>query len=246
METLDGKVAVITGGSRGIGAATARLLARRGAAVVIVYATSEGPARALADEIAAAGGKARISGGDVRDPATSAAAVRAALDAFGGLDILVTAAGVGSQGALGEITEARYREVFDINLLGTLLPIQAAAPHLTAPGGRIVTISSRLAQNPFPGSALYAGAKAAVLAMTEALARELGPRGITVNTVLPGMIETAMTREAVAERGAAVAAQTPLGRIGQPEDVARAIAFFASEDSRWVTGRAMRVDGGIV
>lgn len=245
MEKLAGKVALITGGSRGIGAATAQLLAKRGAAVVIVYGSSERPANALADQIRQQGGQAAVAGGDLRLGATAEAAVRCALDSFGRLDILVTAAGVSSLAPLSAITEADYRSLFDINVLGTLLSVQAAAPHLTSPGGRIITVSSRLAQNPFPGAALYSGSKAAVLAMTQAFAKELGPRGITVNAVLPGMIETEMTREAVAARGASVAAETPLRRIGQPEDVARAIAMLASEESGWITGQAVRVDGGL-
>jgi 3-oxoacyl-[acyl-carrier protein] reductase len=245
METLAGKVALITGGSRGIGAATAQLLARRGAAVVIVYGSAEGPAVTLADQIRHQGGRAAVSGGDLRLAATSDAAVQCALDSFGKLDILVTAAGVSSLAPLSSISEDQYRNIFDINVLGTLLPIRAAAPHLTAPGGRIITLSSRLAQNPFAGAGLYSASKAAVLAMTQSFAKELGPRGITVNAVLPGMIETEMTRDAVAARGASVAAETPLRRIGQPEDVARAIAMLASEDSGWITGQAVRVDGGL-
>lgn len=245
MGTLAGKVALITGGSRGIGAATAQLLAKRGVAVVIVYGNAEGSATALADQIRHQGGQAAVSGGDLRIGATSEAAVRRALDSFGRLDILVTAAGVSGLSPLSAITEAQYRNLFDINVLGTLLTVQAAAPHLTSPGGRIITVSSRLAQNPFPGAALYAGSKAAVLAMTQSFAKELGPRGITANAVLPGMIETEMTRDAVAARGAAVAAETPLRGIGQPKDIARAIAMLASGDSGWITGQAVRVDGGL-
>ena len=243
---LDGKVALITGGSRGIGAAVARLLASRGAAVVIGYGRAADDAEAVAAAIRASGGRATISGGDIRLPATAAAGVATARDRFGRLDILVTAAGISGRHVLAEIGEADYREIYDTNVLGTLLAIQAAAPHLTAPGGRIVTIASRIAVNPQPGTALYAGTKAAVVAMTETFAKELGPRGITVNSVAPGLIETEMTREAVASRGAAVAADTPLGRIGQPEDVAGVVAFFASDDARWVTGRMLRADGGIV
>ena len=243
---LHGKVALVTGASRGIGAATARLLAERGAAVVLGYGKAAAEAAALAAEIRDAGGKAEISGGDVRLGATAEAAVATAVRAFGRLDILVTAAGISGRYLLAEIDEALYREVYDINVLGTLLAIQAAAPHLTAPGGRIITISSRLARNPAPGAALYSGSKAAVVAMTEAFAKELGGRGITVNSVAPGLIETDMTRAAVANRGASVVAETPLGRLGQPGDVAGVVAFFASDDAAWVTGRTLRADGGIV
>lgn len=245
-EQLEGKVAWVTGGSRGIGAAACRLLAERGAAVVIGYASGAAEAQALAGEIRAAGGRAETSGGDILAPGVAEAAVQAALTAFGRLDILVAAAGVSGRETLAEMTPDRYRTIFDANVLGTILSVQAATPHLTAPGGRIVTVSSRMALNPIAGSGLYSGAKAAVIALTESFAKELGPRGICVNSVAPGLIDTERMRAAVAARGAAVAAETPLGRVGQPEDVARVIAFLASEDAGWVTGRTVRADGGIV
>lgn len=245
METLNGQVAWITGASRGIGAETARLLASRGAAVVIGYGTAQADAQNVADTIVASGGRAVISGGDLRKRETAEAAVKAALENFGKLDILVTAAGVNHWGGLEQITEKDVTDVMDVNLRGTLLSIQAAVPSM-GEGARIVTISSRLAQNPQAGSALYSASKAAVIAMTESFAKELGPRCIRVNSVAPGLVETDMTREAVAERGAAVAAQTPLGRIGQPADIAGAIAMLVSPDSGWITGRTLRADGGIV
>lgn len=243
---LNGKVALVTGGSQGIGAATARLLASRGAAVVVGYSRSADAAVAVADAILAAGGRADIVGGDVRDPAAAAAAVARAIDSFGRLDILVTAAGISGRWLLADIDEAHYRDVFDVNVWGTVVAIQAAAPHMTSPGGRIVTVTSRMALNPMPGAALYSGAKAAVNAMTEAFAKELGDRGITVNAVAPGLIESDRMRDAVATRGHETVALTPLGRIGQPDDVAGVVAFLASDDARWVTGRVIRVDGGIV
>ena len=200
----------------------------------------------MAAEIRAAGGRAEVSGGDVRRLATAKAGVQEALDAYGRLDILVTAAGISGRETLSEITEDRYRAIYDVNVLGTIWAVQAAAPHLTAPGGRIVTVSSRMAVNPIPSSVLYSGAKAAVTAMTEAFAKELGPRGITVNAVGPGLIDTERMHDAVAARGAAVAAETPLRRVGQPADVAAVIAFLASDDAGWITGRMIRADGGIV
>ncbi|WGF87792.1 SDR family NAD(P)-dependent oxidoreductase [Marinivivus vitaminiproducens] len=241
---LAGKVAIVTGGSRGIGAAVARTLAARGAAVVVGYGKGAEAAEAVAADIRAANGRATVSGGDVREPAAADAAVTAALDTFGRLDILVTAAGVSVSSPLAEIDTAQVRDAFDINVLGTVLAIQAAAPHLPE-GGRIVTFASRLALNPLPGSAIYAASKAAVIGLTQTVALELGGRGITVNAVAPGMIETDMTREAVRARGAAVATATPLGRIGQPDDVAGIVAFLVSDDARWMTGRTLRADGGL-
>lgn len=246
MGQLDGKVALVTGGSRGIGAEACRVLASRGAAVVIVYNSAAEQAEALASEIHGAGGRAVISGGDVRDKETADKAVAKAADAFGRLDILVTSAGISGRETLEKITVERYRALYDINVLGTLHFIQAAVPHMTAPGGRIVTVSSRLAMSPQVGAALYSGTKAAIVAMTKVFAKELGPRGINVNSVAPGLVETDLTVKSVAERGAATIAQTPLGRIGKPADVAGVIAFLASDDALFVTGRTIRVDGGIV
>lgn len=186
-----------------------------------------------------------ISGGDVRKGETADAAVNVAIKNFGRIDILVTAAGVNHWSALPGISAEDVTAVMDVNVGGTLLAIRSAAAKM-AEGGSIVTLSSRLAQNAQPGFALYAASKAAVIALTEGFAKELGGRGIRINSVAPGLIETEMTRQAVAERGAAVAAQTPLGRVGQPEDIARVIAMLVSEDARWITGRTIRADGGIV
>lgn len=243
---LHGKVAYVTGGSRGVGAGAVRLLAARGATVMIGFGTHSTEAEALAGDIRAAGGQAEITGGDIRKAETSISAVERTLARYGRLDILVTSAGISRRDALRDISEQAYRDVYDANVLGTILAIQAAAPHLSRPGGRIITVSSRVAINPTADSALYAGAKAAVIAMTEAFAKELGPQGITVNAVAPGLIATERMLDVVATRGAEVAAQTPLRRIGLPDDVARVIAFLASDDSGWMTGRTLRVDGGIV
>ena len=245
METLEGKVAWVTGGSRGIGAETAKLLARRGASLVVGYGNARDEAEAVANAIARSGGRAVISGGDVRKSETADAAVSAAIDNFGRLDILVTAAGVNHWSKLEGISGEDVTAVMDVNVGGTLQAIRAAAARMTD-GGSIVTLSSRFAQNVQPGVALYAASKAAVIALTEGFAKELGGRGIRVNSVAPGLTETDMTRKAIAERGDAVAAQTSLGRVGQPEDIARVIAMLVSEDARWVTGRTIRADGGIV
>jgi 3-oxoacyl-[acyl-carrier protein] reductase len=239
-------VAYVTGGSRGIGAATCRFLAARGAAVLVGYSSGAAEAEAIAARIREAGGRAETAGGDIRLRETAETAVQKALDAFGRLDILVTSAGASGRQTLAEITEQQYRDIYDTNVLGTIWSIQAAAPHLTAPGGRIIMVSSRMAINPVPGSALYGGAKAAMNAMAEAFAKELGPQGITVNSVAPGLIDTERMHAGVVARGEAVAAETPLRRIGMPDDVAGVVAFLASEDSGWITGRTIRADGGIV
>lgn len=243
---FEGKVAWVTGGSQGIGKGCVKMFAERGAAVVIGYSSHGDVAEELARSIRDAGGRAVTAGGDIRDAGVARASVALALETFGRLDILVTAAGVAGRQTLEEITEEEYRKTFDINVWGTIASIQAAAPHLTSPGGKIVTITSRMALNPFAGAALYAGAKNAVNAITDSFARELGPRGITVNAVAPGLIRSERMAKAVETRGHETVALTPLGRIGEPEDVAAVVAFLASDDSRWVTGRVIRADGGIV
>ena len=241
-----GKVAWVTGGSQGIGKGVVKMFAERGAAVVIGYSSNRDIAEDLARSIRDAGGKAVAAGGDIRNADVARTSVELALQEFGRLDILVTAAGVAGRQMLQDITEEDYRKTFDINVWGTIASIQAAAPHLTSPGGKIVTITSRMALNPFPGAALYAGAKNAVNAITDSFARELGPRGITVNAVAPGLIKSERMAKAVETRGHETVAITPLARIGMPEDIAGVVAFLASDDSRWVTGRVIRADGGIV
>ncbi|PKP84900.1 MAG: dehydrogenase [Alphaproteobacteria bacterium HGW-Alphaproteobacteria-2] len=240
-----GKVALITGGSRGIGAEIARRLAREGARVTVGYRGNRVAAEAVQAEIAALGAEARIAAADVADPVAAQALVESAHAAHGRLDILVHAAGIAPYLPLERCDAAHYRTVFDTNVLSTLTLTRAAAPLLTAPGGRVVHLSSRLVWAPIPGSAVYAASKAAVTALTLALAKELGPRGITINAVAPGVIETDMTEAIVAERGEAIRAMTPLGRIGKPEDVAGVVAFLASEDAGWITGRTIRADGGM-
>lgn len=237
-----GKVAYVTGGSLGIGAGICRMFAARGASVVIGFGRSKAAAEALAGEM----GSAVTSGGDIIDPDTAKAGVRAAMEHFGRLDIVVASAGLSGREPIEAITQERYRLLFDTNVLGTIYTVQAALPHITKPGGKIITVSSRIGLNPMPEAALYAGSKAAVDAMTVSFAKELGPQGITVNSVAPGLIETDRMAGAVAERGEAVAAATPLRRIGQPDDVAGVVAFLASDDARWITGRTIRADGGIV
>lgn len=242
---LAGKVVLITGGSRGIGAEVARRFARDGARLAIGYRGNHLAAQAITAELIAAGAEARHFACDVADPEQAAGLVRAAHGAFGRLDVLVNAAGIAPYLPLDQIDTAHYRAVFDTNVLGTLALTQAAAPLLASPGGRVIVFSSRLAYAPVPGSAVYAASKAAVTALTLALAQELGPRGITINAVAPGVIETDMARDIIARRGDAIRTMTPLGRIGQPQDLAGVVAFLASDDAGWITGRTIRVDGGM-
>src|SRR5262245_10252935 len=244
-KSLRGKVALITGGSRGIGAAVARRFAAAGIKVAIGYQARSDAAARLAAEITGAGGQCLAVQGDITD---ADAAQRIATDTvapFGRIDILVNCAGVAPYRALGAMDAAYIRAILDGNVLGTVLITQAALAHLTAPGGRIINFASAIAFRPIPTSSLYAAAKAAVVALTHAWSKELGPRGITVNAIAPGVIETEMTTAILAERGAGIVAATPLGRIGQTDDIAGIALFLCSSDAGWITGRTIIADGGI-
>lgn len=247
MNKLKGKVAVVTGASKGIGAAVAKALAAEGASVVVNYASSKQGADAVVAEIGKAGGKAVAVKGDVSKAAEAKAIVDAAVEHFGRLDVLVNNSGVYEFKPLEDITEEHFRQEFDINVLGLLLTTQAAAKHL-GEGGSIVNIGSLVTRISPPASAVYTGTKGAVDAITGVLARELGPRGIRVNTVSPGMVETEGTHAAGfigSEFAANAAAQTPLGRIGQPQDIASIVTFLASDDSHWLTGEQLYASGGM-
>lgn len=245
MADFSGRTVLVTGGSRGIGAAVVRRFAAEGASVAIGYRSDAATAGALAQELEAAGAKVVLLAGDIADPAAAGAMVSAAHSHFGRLDILVNAAGIGPYLPLEEITPEHLRMVFDTNVGGTVFLTQAAAGLLTAPGGRIIHFSSRLALSPLPGTSVYSASKAAVGSLVQTWARELGPRGITVNAVAPGVIETDMTRGIIATRGAQIAAATPLARIGQPEDITGVVSFLASGDAGWITGRTLVADGGL-
>ncbi|HXE66109.1 MAG TPA: glucose 1-dehydrogenase [Rhodanobacteraceae bacterium] len=247
MNKLKGKVAVVTGASKGIGAAVARALAAEGASVVVNYASSKQGADAVVAEIDKAGGKAVAVKGDVSKAAEAKAIVDAAVQHFGRLDVLVNNSGVYEFKPLEDITEEHFRQEFDINVLGLLLTTQAAAKHL-GEGGSIVNIGSLVTRISPPASAVYTGTKGAVDAITGVLARELGPRKIRVNTVSPGMVETEGAHAAGfigSEFAANAAAQTPLGRIGQPQDIASIVTFLASDDSYWLTGEQLYASGGM-
>lgn len=240
---FEGKVILVTGGSRGLGASVARRLCDEGATVAIGYRSAAADAERMVAEIAAGGGRAAAFAGDIGKSGAAERLVEAAHAAFGRLDGLVNAAGVGPYRPLAEVDGDYVRAMFDTNVTGAVMLTKAAAA-LMAPGGRIVHFASRLAYSPIPTSTVYAASKAAVVALTHGFAKELGPKGITVNAVAPGVIETDMTTAIIAQRGDAIRAGTPLGRIGQPEDVAGVVSFLLSDDAGWVTGRTIIVDGG--
>ena len=247
MSKLTGKVALVTGASKGIGAAIAKALAAEGAQVVVNYASSQAGADAVVQAITAAGGKAVAIQGDVSKAEQASGLVEAAVKEFGRLDVLVNNSGVYAFGAIEDITEDHYRRMFDVNVLGVLLVTQAAVKHLSD-GGSVINISSVVTSLTPPSSSVYSGTKAAVDAITSVLAKELGPRKIRVNSILPGMVETEGTHTAGfigSDFEHNAVAQTPLGRIGQPDDVAKVAVFLASDDSGWVTGEHLTVSGGI-
>ena len=247
MSKLAGKVAVVTGASKGIGAAIATALAAEGASVVVNYASSRSGADAVVERITQAGGKAVAVKADVSKAEDAQALIDAAVKQFGRLDVLVNNSGVYAFAPLDAITPEHFHRHFDINVLGLLLTTQAAAKHLGA-GGSVINIGSIVSHVTLPETAVYTATKGAVDAITGVLSRELGPRGIRVNSINPGMVETEGSREAGvigSDFEHATAAQTPLGRIGQPDDIAGVAVFLASEDSRWMSGELLKVAGGM-
>ena len=247
MSKLEGKVAVVTGASKGIGAGIATALAREGAAVVVNYASSRADAEAVTAAINAEGGKAIAVQGDVSKAAQAQGLIAATVTQFGRLDVLVNNSGVYEFATLEEITEAHYRRLFDVNVLGVLLTSQAAAPHL-GEGASIINISSAITHVHTPSAAAYAGTKGALNAISGVLANELAPRRIRVNVVSPGFVVTEGTHTAGivgSEMEAGFIAQTPLGRAGRPDDIAGVVTFLASDDARWLTGEVITASGGI-
>ncbi|MEV6331261.1 SDR family oxidoreductase [Streptomyces sp. NPDC051909] len=243
MSTLSGKAVLVTGGSRGIGAATAVRLAEEGAHVAFTYVREEERARAVAARIEAAGGKALPLRADAADAGDAAGAVEWAADALGRLDVLVNNVGVGVLGPLESLTLAEVDRVLAVNVRATFLASQAAAARMTD-GGRIITIGTCMTQRvPGPGGTLYATSKAALVGLTKALARELGGRGITANIVHPGPTDTDMN-PADGPFAAGQAQMTALGRFGTADEVAAMVAFLAGPGARYATGAEFSVDGG--
>ncbi len=242
MSKLVGKVAVVTGASKGIGAAIAKSLAAEGASVVVNYASSKTGADKVVADITKAGGKAVAVAGDVSKVAAAQGIVDAAVKQYGHLDILVNNSGVYEFSPIESVTEEQFHHV-----LGLLLTTQAAVKHL-GEGGSIINIGSGVTRLTPPNSAVYSGTKGAVDAITGVLAKELGPKKIRVNTINPGMVETEGTHSAGfigSDFEKAMVAQSPLGRIGQPDDIAEIAVFLASNDSRWLTGEQLLATGGI-
>lgn len=247
MGRLQNRVAVVTGASKGIGAAIAKAFASEGASVVVNYASSKTGAEQVVSAIHAAGGKAVAVGGDVSKIADAQAIIDAAIRSFGRLDIVVNNSGVYEFGPIEAFTEAQFHKMFNTNVLGTLLVTQAAVKHLSE-GASVINIGSAVSRLTPPQSAVYTGTKAAVDAITGVLARELGPRKIRVNSINPGIVETEGAHSGGfvgSDFETGVVAQTPLGRTGQVDDIASVAVFLASNDAQWVTGEQIVASGGL-
>ena len=248
MKKLEGKVAVVTGASKGIGASIAKHLAAEGASVVVNYASSKKGADIVVEEITKAGGKAVAVGGDVSKKAAIEQLFAQAKQAYGHVDILVNNAGVYEFGSLEQVTEEHFHKQFNLNVLGLILTTQEAVKHFTDKGGSVINISSVAARG-LPGATVYSATKGAVNAITGSLAKELGAKKIRVNSVNPGMVITEGTDSAgmtgaESEFRKRYEEQSPLGRVGQPQDIATVVTFLASNDASWVTGETWYVSGG--
>jgi 3-oxoacyl-[acyl-carrier protein] reductase len=245
---LTGQVAVVTGASKGIGADIARHFAAEGAAVVVNYSSSKEGADRVVDEITKRGGKAIAVQANVAKKAEVERLFAAAKKAFGKIDVLVNNAGVYEFSPLEEITEEQFHKHFNVNVLGLLFATQEAVKQFDPTGGSIINISSAVTSLTPPNASVYTGTKGAVDAITRTLAKELGPRNIRVNAINPGMVETEGVIAAGFNEGEfrkGVEAQTPLGRIGQPDDIAPAAVFLASSDAKYITGETLRIAGGL-
>jgi 3-oxoacyl-[acyl-carrier protein] reductase len=245
---LQGKVALVTGASKGIGAAIARELASRGASVAVNYSGSKAAAEKVVADIKAGGGKAIAVQANIAEPSTIQPLIDAVATQFGPIDVLVNNAGIFEFGPLEQITPENFHKQFNINVLGLLLVTQAAVARFNPAGGSIVNIGSVVASG-FANSAVYSATKGAVNTITGSLSKELGAKKIRVNALNPGMIETEGAHEAGiigSDFEKQAAAATPLGRIGQPQDIATAAAFLASDDSGWLSGQTIYASGGYI
>ena len=248
MGKLTGKIAVVTGASKGIGAGIAKALGRDGATVVVNYASDKAGAERVAAEITANGGQAAVVGGSVAKAVEVETLFAEVKKRFGKVDVLVNNAGVFAFGPIAEFTEESYEHMFGTNVKGLLLATKAAVQLFSAEGGSVVNIGSVVSESTPPGSSVYTGTKGAVDAITRVLAKELGPKKIRVNAVNPGFTITEGTHSAGiansdAEKG--MVAGTPLGRAGKPDDIADVVAFIASDDARWITGSLLQAGGGL-
>ena len=244
---LEGKVAVVTGASKGIGASIAESLATQGASVVVNYANSKNGADAVVARITRQGGKAIAIQADVSKPEDIQRLFAETKAAYGQVDILVNNAGVYEFAPLGGITPDHFHKLFDLNVLGLLLTTKEAVKYIGKDGGSVINISSIVGQMPLESASVYSATKAAVDAVTVSLSKELGPLKIRVNSLNPGMVETEGLHAAGFANGdfrKKVESETPLGRIAQPDDIARAAVFFASDDAGWVTGQSLILAGG--
>jgi 3-oxoacyl-[acyl-carrier protein] reductase len=247
MSKLDGKIAVVSGASKGIGPAIAKSRAGAGAQVIVNYASSKAGVDAVVEAIGKAGGQAVAFHGDVANPQDAEGLVDATVKECGRLDIVVNNSGIGDIVSIDKVTDEQCQHSFDVNVLGPLVMIQEALMHMTE-GGSIINISSNATTLHPPGSVIYTATKSALEGMAGVLAKELGPRKIRINTILPGMVDTEGNRSK-GFVGSPIedfaVSQTPVGRIAQPQDIADVAVFLASEDARWLTGERLLASGGL-
>ena len=247
MIDLSGKAALVTGGARGIGRAIVLRLAAQGADVAFSYRGNAAAAAETAASVEALGRRALAIQADVKDPAAADAVVKAALEAFGKVDILVNNAGITRDDLIMRMSEEAWRDVLETNLFGAFYAIKAVTrPMLKAKSGRIINITSVSGQAGQTGQANYSAAKAGLIGLTKATARELASRGITVNAVAPGFVLTELTQDLPDELKQEITSRTPLGRFGTTEEIANAVAFLASDEAGYITGQVLAVDGGLV
>ncbi|MCT1402484.1 SDR family oxidoreductase [Paenibacillus sp. p3-SID867] len=245
-KSLSGKVAIVTGASRGIGREIAERLAENGAKVVVNYASSPAKAEEVVSAIKQSGGEARAIQADIRQVAAIERLFGETIEAYGGIDILVNNAGIMTTKPVAAMTEEDFDQQFAINVKGTYFAIQQAFHHMNS-GGRIINFSTSVVGQMFPAYSVYAGTKGAVEQFTRQLAKEFGPKGITINAVAPGPINTELfTIGKSEEQITGIANMNAFGRLGEPDDVAGAVLFLAGEESKWITGQTIRVNGGFV